>query len=159
MEPPPLGASAAAFSEPGESTWNFPCTPAHAKASHQNTDGPNKLVDNYVRGPFTDSGYASALGAIFMPRAALEPLPREGGDDETIYTGGTSVVEDRRHDHIQELANEIYFHLELEEHRERWEAISSHVATILKAFAIRAGSYFGTQPSRDTMRFIHKHSR
>ncbi|KAK0648714.1 hypothetical protein B0T16DRAFT_408654 [Cercophora newfieldiana] len=128
----------------------------------QNTPEPCKLADNhcsYVRGPFTDSGYASALGTIAMPRAPLQTSSDvKDEDNRTTYTGGSSIGELQKNGHVQELANEIYFHLELEEHRQSWEAISSHVATIIKAFAMRAGSFFGTQASKTMMRFVHKHS-
>jgi len=120
-------------------------------------------VPEYVRGPFTDSGYASAMGPIVT---AQEPLPvstsedqGNEGDDATVYTGGSSIGGLPKQSHVQELANEIYQQLQLEEHSEQWEAISAHTPTFIKAFAIRVGSFFGTAAGRRAMRFLHKHSR
>jgi len=108
-------------------------------------------VDNsssHVRGPFTDSGYASALGAIATHQ--LPPETTKNGDEITVYTGGTSIGDSLKQAHIQELANEIYRQLHLEENRQKWEAISAHAPMLIKAFAIRVGGFFGTSAGRES---------
>jgi len=77
----------------------------------------------------------------------------------TVYTGGTSIGDSSKQAHIQELANEIYRQLHLEENQQKWEAISRHAPILIKAFAIRVGGFFGTPTGRSVMRFVHKHSR
>jgi hypothetical protein len=117
---------------------------------------------SYSRGPFTDSGYASALGALAASRAPPEDSHVDGDEDcTTVYTGGKSIGDFHRRSHVQELAKEIYrqLRLQLDESKQSWELISRDAPTLIKAFAIGVGSFFGTSAGRSVMRFLHKHSR
>ncbi|KAK0611642.1 hypothetical protein B0T14DRAFT_333160 [Immersiella caudata] len=111
-----------------------------------------------TQGPFTDSGYSSALGVPVTRSLAHNPDAEADRDDTTVYTGTTSVDDSHRRSHVQELANEIYRQLQLDENTQEWESISKQVPNLIKAFAIRVGSFFGTSAGRSAMRFLHKHS-
>ncbi|KAK4447073.1 hypothetical protein QBC34DRAFT_143042 [Podospora aff. communis PSN243] len=103
-----------------------------------------------LRLPFTDSGYESAPAFSY-------PVPKTSG--KSLYTEDSITDGRSAQRYSEELANDIYRTLQLEEKRDEWKAISASAPKLLRAFAIKIGCHSEDPSMRSVMKFVHRHCR
>lgn len=118
---------------------------------------------------FTDSGYKSAPSLDLIANNTetrnkgesvnTEVKPPIEDDQNTVFTGATSVMPNIVQQSIVEVCKGIYSKIGHNTYNQNWALTVDILPSLVKAFAIKLGSSRPTEINRHMMYFIYKHHR